>query len=297
MVFTSKKKILITGATGYIGRHLCRELVQYNYEVFVLVRKNSLLEELNKFISKSHIIFVDEFMMHNVIECHADVCIHLAGKFMTTHKLEDISDLLESNFIFPAKVFEAAYVGGCRVFLNAGSYWQNYNNEDYNPVNYYAALKEATKKLLQYYAYTNSCYVITLKIFDTYGKEDKRRKILNILAGLQDGDSIDMTEGIQKMYFCHIDDIVNAFFIAMKRSENYLEGRYEEFFLRGEEAVALKDIVETYLRVSQKSITVNWGKREYAEKDILDPNNWGQTLPGWSPQIGLEEGLKKSFNL
>lgn len=292
-----KSRILITGVTGYIGGNLCKELVTRSYEVFVIVRRDSSIKTLCEYLPEDHVIFTDEVMSQRIVDCHPDICIHLAGRFITSHVLGDISTLIESNITFPAMVCEAAYEGGCRKFINTGSYWQNYNNEEYNPVNYYAATKEAMKKIFQYYAYTKKCSVITLKIFDTYGKGDKRRKILNIISELREGDSIDMSQGIQKLYLCHIDDVINAYLIALERCQGSDIGTYEEFFLRGNESVTLKDVVASYLELSHKNIKINWGKREYLEKEILDPTGYGVPLPKWMPQIGLKDGLKKSFDL
>lgn len=290
-------RVLITGATGYIGGCLCKELIRLGKTVFVIVRHQSVIDDLKQYLSDENIIFSDEFMTQKIIECKPDICIHLAGRFMTTHSISSMPMLLESNITFPSLVCEAAYEAGCRKFINTGSYWQNYNEDEYNPVNYYAATKEAMKKIFQYYAYSRNCYVITLKIFDTYGKGDNRRKILNIISKMEDGESIDMTAGIQKMYFCYIDDIISAFIVAMQRCAESVQGLYEEFFLRGDEAVTLKEVVQTYLNLSHKSIQINWGKREYLDRDILDPTDYGTPLPNWSPLVGLEEGLRKAFDL
>lgn len=290
-------RILITGATGYIGGCLVKELIKKHNEVFAIVRRESVLDELKKYVPEECLIFYTDSMMREIINCHPDILVHLAGKFVTTHLLDDVQGLLESNIMFPAMVCEAAYAGGCRTFINTGSFWQNYDNEEYNPVNYYAATKEAVKKIFQYYASNKDCYVVTLKIFDTYGPGDRRRKILNIISSLKDGESIDMTEGIQKIYPCYIGDVVNAYLTAIQRGKNSGKGIYEEFFLRGKEAVTLKDIVSIYLELSHKRIHINWGKRAYLPKDILDPTDYGVPLPGWEPEISLRDGLKRAFGL
>lgn len=292
-----EEKILLTGATGYIGQKLSQELLQNGCDVYVIVRKESDISSICQFLPDSHIIVFDEKTGERLDAVAPDVLINLAGKFVSVHNPGDVDALLNSNIIFPAKICEFAYHSGCKKFINAGSYWQNYDNEEYNPVNYYAATKEAMKKILQYYALSKECKVMTLKIFDSYGDGDPRNKILNILSRLEDGDSIGMTGGEQKMFFCHVDDIVSAFLTAITYLEQMERGTYEEFFLRGEKAVCLKNIVEKFLQVTGKKINIRWGERTYHPKEIFDPDRigTGKVLPGWKCNITMEDGLNKAF--
>lgn len=292
-----KEKILLTGATGYIGEKLCQELLIKGYSVNVIVRKESNISHLSEHLCSSNILILNESIAENIRQIKPDILINLAGKFVSEHHISDVDMLLESNILFPAKICEYAYHAGCKKFINVGSYWQNYNNEEYNPVNYYAATKEAMKKIFQYYAMSKKCSVLTLKIFDSYGDNDPRNKILNILYRLEENASINMTGGEQKMFFCHIEDIVTAFLAAIKYLEQMDEGKYEEFYLRGEKAICLKEAVESLLKTLGKKIHINWGARKYHPKEIFDPSaiGKGKILPGWKCNVSIEEGLKKSF--
>lgn len=221
-----------------------------------------------------------------------EIVIHLAGIFLSEHKDDDIAALIDSNIDFPTILFDAAYKSGCRRFINTASCWQNYQGESYNPVNLYAATKQAIEDILKYYVMAKGAEAITLNIFDSYGPNDLRKKVLNIVSGLKDGDSIGMSGGDQRMYLCYIEDIVSAYIQAINLLYSMKGGEYKKYAVRDESTYSLKEIITCYLTLSGKHINVRWGERPYRSREIMDPSGWGDVLPGWQIQYPLELGMK-----
>lgn len=285
-------KIIVTGATGYIGNRAARELSKEN-KIWCTVRQSSNVDILDDFPCKK--IFVDEKMsMYEAFnKVNPDCVIHIGGVFAASHDSTNIQQLLESNIFFPSIVFDAAYAAGCRKFINTGSFWQNYGGEDYNPVNLYAATKEAAEDILKFYVRSKGCKALTLNIFDTYGFGDHRKKILNIIRDLADGDTIGITEGNQKMYLCYIDDLLSAYRISIGLLDSMGSGEYKKYSLRGETPNSLREIIETYISVSGKKIDIRYGEREYRHREIMDPTGWGEVLPGWKQKYDLKTGIRK----
>ena len=71
------------------------------------------------------------------------------------------------------------------------------------------------------------------------------------------------------------------------------EGEHKCYVLREKEPVRLRDIIELYLKIHQKKLEINWGKREGRDREIMDPTGMGKVLPGWAPKYTLKEGLRK----
>lgn len=286
-------RILITGATGYIANKLVKRLVEFDNAVWCTVRKTSDVSRLENI--DCELIYVDEVsvLYEQLRKIRPDLVIHLAGVFLSEHSKDNIQDMVESNIVFPTILFDAAYEAGCRKYINTGTCWQNFEGEKYNPVNLYAATKESVEDILKYYVNAKGIKGITLTIFDSYGPKDTRNKVLNIVSRLSEGESIGMTQGEQKMYLCYIDDIVDAYLQAIILIQGYEEGEYHKYAVRGDKAYSLREIIQIYLEESRKNVIIKWGEREYRKREIMDPSDWGELLPGWYAKTSLKEGMKK----
>ena len=281
----TKPKVLITGITGFIGEHLALRLLQEQWEVQAIVRPSSRLDDLPVILQQKVHFYVHD-TKHDLVnilrEARPDLVIHLASVFLSKHKYEDIDAMLESNVIFGTKLLDAMVQQKVYRFINTGTAWQHYENQPYSPVNLYAASKQAFEMLLQYYQETAPLRSITLKLFDTYGDGDKRKKLLALLAELaKTGKTLAMSPGEQKIDLVHVDDVVEAFWLAA----NYLlEGRNEycgTYAVTSGTAISLKELVARYEKLIGKPLSIEWGGRPYREREVMEPWTQGNVLPGW----------------
>src|SRR5262249_17930566 len=205
---------LVTGATGYVGRHLARALIERGWRVHALLRQTSILPpELG--VEAVHCHGYDggtESVISSLEKSEPDVAFHLASLYLANHHPEQVTELLRSNVMLGAQLAEAMTLAGCLKLVNVGTGWQHYEQSAYNPVNLYAATKQALEDLLEYYVQARGLRVITLKLFETYGPDDLRPKILNLLrqAAAQQAP-LDLSPGEQLLDLVYIDDVVDAF--------------------------------------------------------------------------------------
>lgn len=292
-----KKKAIVTGATGFVGSNLCRKLIEENWEVSIISRKGSNYSNLKDIKKKLNIFEYDgniETLIEFFKENNGDVVFHLASLFIAEHNIKDVDRLIESNLKFGLHVLESMKESKIKLLINTGTSWQHYNNEDYNPVCLYAATKEAFEKLIKYYVEAENIKAITLKLFDTYGENDKRPKLINLLNKFADeGTELNMSLGEQELDLVHIDDVVEGF---IKAYEYLIENKrlnYENFGIATGRAIQLKELINTFENVSGKKIKINWGGREYRKREVMKLWNTYNKLPNWRAKISLEEGLKK----
>ena len=207
--------VIVTGATGYIGTKLVKRLSEEKHKVYAIVRKSSNTEEIEKYVSG--IINKESYLelYSNLEQLKPDIYINLAGFYCGSHTPEQIMDLFDGNVLLPAYLTDAVVQAGCRHVIHTSSYQQCYNGEKYNPINLYAATKQAFEDILCYYTVSKQINAITLQLFDTYGVDDKRNKVFNLVRRLHDGESIKMSPGMQKLYLCYIDDVIEAYVIAL----------------------------------------------------------------------------------
>jgi len=229
-----------------------------------------------------------------VAEAKPDVVFHLASVFLSSHTYDDIAPMMESNITFGTQLLEAMCVNGIKHLVNAGTSWQHYNSEDYNPVNLYAASKQAFLDIIRYYQEAKGMNVINLELFDTYGPGDLRRKLFALLKEISENhEKLKMSKGEQLIDIVFIDDVVSAFTLA----GNYLvAGDYDKcgnYAVSSGKAIPLRKLVAEFVRISGRDVDVEWGAIPYRNREVMIPWYTGESLPGWSPKWLLERGIPK----
>jgi nucleoside-diphosphate-sugar epimerase len=293
------KKALITGATGFIGSHLAYRLFSAGWDLHIIVRPESQTSLINKIINNVTLHHHDGStagMIHIFKNAKPDIVFHLASLFIDKHTPEDIEPMIRSNIFFGTQLLEAIKVCSINMLINAGTSWQHFDNEDYNPVCLYAATKQAYADILRYYIETTPLRAITLKLFDTYGPGDPRIKLFSLLQSASKSDmTLSFSPGDQLIDIVYIDDVIDAFIqAAFLLSNNTF--KYDEFALSSGCTVSLKDLVNLYCIISGKNLSYQWGKKPYRPREVMIPWNKGKSLPGWQPKYSLEKGIRQILN-
>jgi nucleoside-diphosphate-sugar epimerase len=287
-------KILITGATGFIGKHLVNFLLPKGIKIVIITRKNSKLEfPLNV---ESYCFNYDDVEkdIKFLEEAKIDGVVHLASLFLTEHKTKDLKQLIESNLFFSTYLLECSAKAGIKWFINTGTFWQNYQNAKYSPVNLYAATKEAFQKIAQYYIETEQICFSTIKLCDTYGPNDIRPKILNLFKKIaKTGETLNMSPGEQIINMSYIDDIMEAYYqLLLLLSSNKIKNG-SIFAVKAPERFTLKELARKFEEVAGLKLNINWGGRNYRNREVMIPWENGIIIPGWEPKVFIEAGIKK----
>ena len=286
-------KILVTGTTGFIGGHLVRRLLNDRHEIHALTRPETDQNPLESTIVHTHLGSTQN-MIEIMEDAKPDAVIHLASLFIGEHKSADVEALINSNVVLSTQLAEAMSVNEVRLLINVGTSWQHYADADYNPVNLYAATKQAFRSVLSFYLETSDLRVINLEVFDTFGPNDQRENLFNLLNRLRvTGETISMSPGNQFLDPIYIDDVCDAFLVALKRLQSGQVKRSETYSVCSDNPIQLKELVKIYEKVSNIKLNVAWGGRPYRAREVMHPWSGGVTLPGWSPKISIEEGVKK----
>jgi nucleoside-diphosphate-sugar epimerase len=292
---TTRKTALVTGATGYVGSRLVRQLVAGGWDVHVVVRPDSNLALLAPVRSSAAVHRhngTTERMLSIVAEAKPSVVFHLASRFLAQHRPEDIEPLVRSNILMGTQLAEAMAKNNIHRLVNTGTSWQHYENSPYDPVCLYAATKQAFEAVLRFYTETTPLKVITLKLFDTYGPDDPRPKLFTVLRkAARERELLAMSPGDQLIDLVYIDDVTRAFSLAAERLLAGSADRSEKYAVSSRSPVSLKQLVETYCHVTGKDLNVQWGGRPYRPREVMVPWHTGSTLPGWEPEVGLEDGI------
>lgn len=290
----AKRKVLITGVTGFIGANLMRRLVSLGHDVHVLVRKNANRDLATSWPASVTVHEHDgttEGMTTLVANAAPQVVYHLASLFLAQHRPQDIEALVKSNLLFGAQIAEAMVANGVHALVNTGTSWQSYEGTQGNPVNLYAATKQAFENLLEYYVQAHGLKVTTLVLSDTYGPGDPRAKLVALLWKTALAQTtLSMSPGDQLIDLVHVDDVVDAFLWAGEAVLTQETG-HERYSVTSGNPVKLRDIAAAFESATDLKLQIEWGGRPYRTREVMVPHTGYRRIPGFSPKVPFMVGI------
>ena len=283
----------MTGGTGFVGRHLVKKLCSDGWEVHRLVRGQQDDKSLPNLTSHFFSPTVDS-LAGILSAARPEVVFHLATLFIAQHERDDVGPLIDSNVRFGSLLLEAMSSSGMKNLVNTGTAWQHFEGASYSPTSLYAATKQAFEAILTFYTATDRVRCTTLKLFDTYGPNDRRRKLFNVLReAAASGETLEMSPGEQEINLVYIDDVVKAFLRAAGLITGSSQPTNATYAVGADRVVRLRDLVSEYANITGRSLNIKWGARPYREREIITPWNGGERLPGWAPSVSLQEGIRR----
>lgn len=301
LVIKFMESIIVTGATGFVGSNLARRLVTDGYNLTVIVRPQSSLDLIKDIQDKIN-IFVYTGKIGELIKVFNMVrptaVFHLASCFIAEHKSDEVTSLIESNLLFGTQVLEAAAISNVKFFINTGTHWQNYNGEKYNPVDLYAATKEAFEVVAKFYIESTYMRMLTVKLCDTYGPNDPRKKVISLFKRIaRTGEQLDMSNGEQEMGLVYIDDVIEGFLIALKYVQDMRTHEQKSYIIAPHHVYTLRETAEIFELASGSVLNIKWGARAYRKREMMKISNNEENLLKTIRTVDLFDGFKKTFQI
>ena len=142
--------ILLTGATGFIGSNILKE-IRLDNKVFI-VQKIISKKKIKK-IKNIKIITFDDYntLSKKLKKIKVDTIIHCATHYKKKHYEKDIDKFIKSNILLGNIILENIKELNAKKFINFSTTWEDSDNKENNPKNLYAAYKKAFNCIIQYY--------------------------------------------------------------------------------------------------------------------------------------------------
>lgn len=262
------KTIILTGGTGYLGRHLSSALETKGYHVLCLRRA-----------------FSDE--QAEALFTHQPVfaVIHLATCYGRNG--ESMAELTEGNLLFPLKVLHLAIKHKVKAFLNTDTILTRFLNP-------YALSKAQFAEWLKLSA--DNITAVNIRLDHFYGPFDTPNKFIAFLfkSFRENVPELNLTEGAQTRDFTYIDDVVNAYLSILKHSDEFPRGKVTAFEVGTNRKTSIKDLVQLLQRTCGNTATrLNFGALPYRKNEQLDYDLDTTALEslGWKAEVSLEQGL------
>jgi UDP-glucose 4-epimerase len=295
-----KKKILLTGGTGFIGRAVVNLLLEHEITPVVFSRQTEIpasWREKVRFV-KINLLAEADFSAHLKRE-QPDVIFHFAGTRGGDSAKNELCRQL--NFEASARLLDAAARIGCERLILLGSA-DEYGHqpcpqrEDLTPqpVSPYAVSKaRATLYALEKF-YEANLQAIVLRVFSAYGVgQPKEMFVAEAIDCAVSGKAFRMTTGTQRRDFIFVDDVVEAILRAAIVAN--IGGKIIN--VGSGTAIALRDAARLIWQISEADEKLlNIGARPAGSGETHD--TWAdisraRELLDWQPRFSLEDGLRQ----
>ena len=309
--FWKGKKVLVTGADGFIGSHLTEELVKKGADVRAFVLYNSFerwgnLEFLPENLLKKIEIFTGDIID---IKCakqavdSRDIVFHLAALISIPYSYKCPFNFIDVNVKGTANLLEGALNESVDKFVHTSTS-EVYGTAQYVPIDEshplqpqspYSATKIAADNIALSYYHSFDLPVTILRPFNTFGPRQSARAIIPaIISQIYSGKkTIELGDLTPTRDFNYVKNTVDAF-LKLAETKN-VEG--EVFNAGSNKEISIGDLVALIVKTSGKKVKVISKKErmrpEKSEvRQLLASYNKINKKCGWKPKVSLEEGIK-----
>ena len=279
-----RKRILVTGSSGFIGQKLVSALQKNGYEIAVLL--HSTTTSISKNVQE--ITIQNQTWEKEVLDFAPEFIFHLAGKSTFPNSFEEKDELWEANVRFGNKLVDVILKIPNVTFVNFTTSLA-YKGSELFPYTYYALTKSCFNQTLAFFASQNKLSVFNLILFNVYGKGDTTKRALNyILDSLGQKEVVAMSPGEQLLDFVHVDDVVRLCVQLLHKKPTNTK---EDIYVGTGTGTTLKEAAKLLEILSNKKTAVDFGGIPYRMEEKMENIAPIQRNRFWKASIAIEDGF------
>ena len=297
------RRVLVTGAAGFLGSHLVPRLIEAGAEVCVLDQPNarrwSILERSDLAATLRADVRSLGQPVHDDVLGDIDVVFHLAAVGVVGDG-GDVRDLVTANIDGTMAALLVAerlgsrlvYCGSCFEY-GAGARW----GEDAlpAPTTEYGAAKAGGWLLANAFARRTGLEVVSVRPFTMYGPmEPPGRLVPSVVRRALAGHPIDLTPGDQARDFVYVEDVADAF-VAAATTDAAVGGTFN---ICTGSAATVRHVVQRVLECTASRSEARFGALSYRSTELTilsgDPTRAREVL-GWRSRVSLDDGLARTI--
>ena len=301
------KRVLITGAGGFIGSNFAHRLVDLHYNVGIIEKEGTSLWRLEKIKNKIKIHYINlenyQEVENLVVKLHPKIILHFAAYGVYPKKQKDINDTITTNIMGTINLINACSRIAFDCFINTSSnseYGQKQKpmkeTDALEPNNLYGITKAAATMYCSMMAKKFDLPIITVRPFMAYGYfEEKERLIPTIINSCLTNAKLTLPQQPNSVRdFLFIEDFIEAYLKIIKHVKK-IKGQV--FNLGSGKQHTISEVVKIVKQITHSEIKPEYSKIKNAQ---LESKIWvadiskTKTYLHWKPKNNLEQGLKKT---
>jgi len=304
------KKVLITGASGFIGSHTVESALDRGYSVRVFLRYNSTgyvgnLRFLGKKLKEIEIFWGDIRDYTSVLRAvkGVDYVIHLAAQISVPYSFQNPIDFAMNNVVGTTNILKASVECGISKFVyTSTSEIFGGSNEPLNedslriPKSPYSASKVGADAMVKSFFYTYDLNTLILRPFNTFGPRQSIRALIPwiIYQGLR-SEKVKLGNLEPKRDFTYVKDTVEGILLSLEKET---EGG-DEINLGTGRSFSVMEVVEVVSKVLGKDLKVEVEEKFKRPKkaevfNLIADNSKAKRVLGWEPKWSFEEGVRET---
>lgn len=306
------KKVLVTGAGGFIASHLTEALVRIGADVRALIHYNALgrsgwLDESPE-KSKMEIIAGDITDRDCMVECMRDreIVFHLASLIAIPYSYRAPGSYVATNIGGALNIMQAAKeMGNIKIIHTSTS--EVYGSAQYIPIDEkhplvgqspYSASKIGADKIVESFHLSFGVPVVTVRPFNTFGPRQSQRAVIpTIIVQCLEGNEVHLGATTPTRDLNYVDNTVDGFLRAAL-SENAIG---KTINLGSGREISIGDLAKLIGKLMGKEIRIISDDLRMRPKDsevnrLLADATLAKEILGWKSEISLEEGLEKTIS-
>ncbi len=302
----NKEKVLVSGGAGFIGSNLVDSLIDLGYQVVVV---DSLVSGKKEYINSQAKFYQIDILSNELedvfIKEKPDFVFHLAAQIEVSKSMKDPLKDAEINLRGGYNILDNCrkYLVKKIIFSSTGGAIYGESEiiptpESYstNPLSFYGIHKLSFEKYLKCYNNEYGLDYGILRFSNVYGPRQFKGGEAGVIAifidnAVNNNSSIQYGDGSQTRDFVYVDDVVRALISCLKN-----DCRQEINISHGQE-YSLKEIEKSIEKALGREIDIVEKEAKPGEqlRSCLD-NSLAKKILNWEPEIGLEEGIKRTIN-
>ena len=310
--------ILVTGAEGFIGSHLCEKLVEKGANVKALVLYNSFnqegwLEDIPSNIKNSIEVIPGDVRDQELIKTitkNVELIFHLAALISIPYSYNAPRSYANTNILGTLNILEAAKLGKCKKIISTSTS-EVYGTAQKVPIDEehklqaqspYAASKISADFLLESYVKSFNLPAVILRPFNTYGpRQSERAVISSIIRQVLDNDvkTIKVGNLEAKRDFNYVKDTVDAFIgLAEANHKNTIFGN--AYNTGTGQAVSINQTLKKIIKITGINKRIVQEKKRFRPiksevYNLVSSASKLNELTNWKPKFSLEKGLEETI--
>ena len=304
------KRVLITGASGFIGSHTVESALDRGYSVRVFLRYNSTgyvgnLRFLGKKLKEIEIFWGDIRDYTSVLRAvkGVDYVIHLAAQISVPYSFQNPIDFAMNNVVGTTNILKASVECGISKFVYTstseifGGSDEPLNEDSLRiPKSPYSASKVGADAMVKSFFYTYDLNTLILRPFNTFGPRQSIRALIPwiIYQGLR-SEKIKLGNLEPKRDFTYVKDTVEGILLALEKET---EGG-DEINLGTGRSFSVMEVVEVVSKVLGKNLKVEVEEKLKRPKkaevfNLIADNSKAKRILGWEPKWSFEDGVRET---